>query len=153
MVVLSQRWVAVSASAWKRVRTSKKATIRLMPKAPPSWRMKFATPEPWRTLSGGRAFSEEALRLGLMRPSPSRDSMIMPTRVQKVVSTSAVVIQAKPAVNSTRPIMIMTEAGMASLRRPASGKMKASMMPAGIIIRPASSGVKPMMVCTNTGMM
>ena len=42
---------------------------------------------------------------------------------------------------------------MASLIRPASGKMKASMMPAGIIISPANSGVKPMMVCTNTGMM
>ena len=47
----------------------------------------------------------------------------------------------------------IAEAGKASLRRPASGKMKASMIPAGIIIRPASSGVKPMMVCTNTGMM
>ena len=49
--------------------------------------------------------------------------------------------------------MIMVEAGIASASRPASGKMKASMMPAGIIIRPASNGVKPMMVCTNTGMM
>ena len=78
--------------------------------------------------------------------------MIIATRVQKVVSTSATVIQAKPAANSSRPTMIMSEAGMASLSRPATGKMKASMMPAGIIISPASSGVKPMMVCTNTGM-
>ena len=70
MVRLPQSWVAVSASAWKRVRTSKKATIRLMPKAPPSWRMKLATPAPWRTLSGGSAFSAVALRLGLMKPRP-----------------------------------------------------------------------------------
>ena len=48
--------------------------------------------------------------------------------------------------------MIMVEAGIASAMRPANGKMKASMMPAGIIISPASSGVKPMVVCTNTGM-
>ena len=153
MVRLPQSWVAVSASAWKRVRTSKKATIRLMPKAPPSWRMKLATPAPWRTLSAGSAFSDEELRLGLMKPRPSRETMTMPTRVQKVVSMSAVVIRAKPAVNSSRPKMIMVEPGMASASRPASGKMKASMMPDGIIIRPASNGVKPMTVCTNTGMM
>ena len=81
-----------------------------------------------------------------MKPSPSRDSMTMQTSVQKVVSMSAVVIQAKPAANSTSPPMIMVEAGIASDSRPASGKMKASMMPAGIIISPATSGVKPMMV-------
>ena len=89
MVRLLQSWVAVSASAWKRVRTSKKATIRLMPKAPPSWRMKLAMPAPWRTLSAGSAFSDEALRLGLMKPRPSRETMTMPTSVQNVVSTSA----------------------------------------------------------------
>ena len=76
----------------------------------------------------------------------------MPTRVQKVVSTSAMHIRAKPAANSSRPAMIMVEAGTASAIRPASGKMKASIRPAGIIISPASSGVKPMMVCTKTGM-
>jgi hypothetical protein len=79
--------------------------------------------------------------------------MTMPTRVQNVVSMSAVVIRAKPAVNSSRPKMIMVEPGMASASRPANGKMKASIMPDGIIIRPASKGVKPMTVCTNTGMM
>ena len=73
--------------------------------------MKLAMPAPWRTLSAGRAFSEEALRLGLMKPSPSRDTMTMPTRVQNVVSTSATAISAKPAENSSRPTMIMVEAG------------------------------------------
>ena len=76
----------------------------------------------------------------------------MPTSVQNVVLTSAVHMKAKPAENSSSPPMIMVEAGIASAMRPASGKMKASMMPAGIIISPASNGVKPMMVCTNTGM-
>ena len=114
--------------------------------------MKLAMPAPWRTLSAGTALSEEALRLGLMKPRPSREIITMPTSVQKVVSTSAVHMKAKPVENSTSPAMIMVEAGITSARRPASGKMKASMMPAGIIIRPASRGVKPMIVCTNTGM-
>jgi hypothetical protein len=57
--------------------------------------------------------------------------MTMPTRVQKDVSTSAVVVQAKPSANSSRPKMIMVAPGMASVSRPATGKMKASMMPAG----------------------
>ena len=73
-----------------------------------------------------------------MKPRPRRETMTMPTRVQNVVSTSATVISAKPAENSSRPPMIMVEAGIASAIRPAIGKMKASMMPAGIIIRPAS---------------
>ena len=104
------------------------------------------------TLSAGSAFSAVALRLGLMKPRPSRETITMPTNVQNVVSASAVTIRANPAANSIRPPMIMNEAGIASERRPASGKMKASISPAGIIIRPASSGVNPIMVWTNTGM-
>jgi putative transcriptional regulator len=50
--------------------------------------------------------------------------------VQKLVSTSAVVVQAKPSANSSRPKMIMVAPGRASVSRPATGKMKASMMPA-----------------------
>ena len=87
-----------------------------------------------------------------MKPRPSREIITKLTRVQNVVATSAVHMNMKPVVNSSSPAMIMVEAGIASAMRPAIGKMKASMMPAGIIIRPASSGVKPMMVCTNTGM-
>ena len=87
-----------------------------------------------------------------MKPSPRREVITIPTMVQKVVSTSASVISTKPSENSSSPPMIMVDAGMASASRPASGKMKASMMPAGIIIRPAKSGVKPIWVCTNTGM-
>jgi hypothetical protein len=64
----------------------------------------------------------------------------MPTRVQKVVSPSAPRIRTKPNANSSNPMMIMVEAGMASAIRPATGKMKASMLPAGIIIsRPAGA--------------
>ena len=55
------------------------------------------------TLQPASALSDEALRLGLMKPSPSREIMIMPTSDQKVVLTSAWHISAKPAEKSSRP--------------------------------------------------
>jgi hypothetical protein len=57
------------------------------------------------------------VEVGLMKPRPRRESMTMPTSVQKLVSTSAVVVQAKPSANSSRPKMIMVAPGRAQVRR------------------------------------
>ena len=116
---LPQSWVAVSASAWKCVRTSKKATIRLMPKAPPSWRMKLAMPAPWRTLSAGSGLQRGGVEAGIDEAEAEpRDHHHADQGPEGRVDVGHVHIKAKPVANSSRPTMIMVEAGMASAMPP-----------------------------------
>ena len=65
--------------------------------------MKLVAPAPWRTLSGGSTLSDEALRLGLMKPSPRREIMVTTTSVQNTVLTSAWLMKWKPIGTDNRP--------------------------------------------------
>ena len=145
-------WNACTGSAGCACRRhSSTMPTRLMPTAPPSWRMKLIVLAPCEMKPSGRPRIAPRLSDGSTKPRPMR-----PIDGHSVISHSAVarptvIISANDAASSSSPVATMRLTGSRSARRPASGIVSASTMPAGSSTAPACDGGRCSATCMNTG--